>query len=204
MWLLLLALAAADDWTLAPARVGPITAMTTREDLPKYFSDVRDDDIELDEGMTQKATLVFRNDPSKTLAISWTADRHPKQVFVCWGRRRGACQWSLANGIKVGTKLDELETRNGGPLTISGFGYNYGGNVLSWKGGKLASLDCGGRVVLTLDGERDRGDLRVELSSEERHSISGDRPIVSTVPAMRKVNPSVVGILVQFAGPKCP
>ncbi len=204
MWLLVLLLAAADDWTIAPARVGPITASTVREDLPRFFSDVRDDEIELDEGMLQKSTLIFRGDPSKTLAISWTAEGHPKQIFVCFGRRRGACQWQVANGIKIGARLDELEKRNAGPFTISGFGYNYGGNVLSWDGGKLAALDCGGRVVLTLDADRRNGDYVVDLSSEERHSISGDRPISSSVPAMRKVNPSVVGLLVQFAGPTCP
>ena len=202
-----LPLFASDDWTIAPARVGPITSATTREQLDRLFpaDAVRDDEIELDEGMQQKATLVYRGDPSRTLAISWNAGHHPKQVFVCFGRRRGPCHWELANGIKIGTRLDELGKRNGGPFTISGFGYNYGGNVLSWNGGNLASLDCGGgRVVLNLDADRTRdGDYSIGLTSEERHSISGDRPIGSWVPAMLKVNPAVVGLLVQFTGPPC-
>jgi hypothetical protein len=213
MWLLLLCLplAAAEDWTIVPGvRVGPINASSTYDDLARAFpaDAVRDDEIELDEGMVQKATLVYRGDPSRMLAISWNAEHHPKQVFICFGRRRGACRWELQNGIKVGTRLAELEKLNGGSLTISGFGYNYGGNVLSWDGGKLASLDCNGRVILTLDGDRSRGgDYTIDLTSEERHAVSGDRPIPSSVPAMRKLNPAVVGMLVQFAAPdsrKCP
>ena len=206
LFLLCFPLAAADDWIIVPGvRVGPITASSTREDLAGVFPTdaVRDDEIELDEGMVQKATLVYRGDPSKMLAISWNADHHPKQVFICFGRRRGPCRWELQNGIKVGTRLAELEKLNGGPLTISGFGYNYGGNVLSWDSGKLAALDCNVRVILTLDGDRSRagGDYTIQLTSDERHAVSGDRPISSSVPAMRKLNPAVVGMLVQFAGP---
>src|SRR5258707_5699156 len=121
LFLLCLPLLAADDWTIVPGlRVGPITASTTREDLRRSFPTdaVQDDEIELDEGMLQKATLVYRGDPSKMLAISWNDEHHPKQVFVYFGRRRGPCRWELQNGIKVGTRLAELEKLNGGPLTI--------------------------------------------------------------------------------------
>src|SRR5262249_12263360 len=126
----------------------------------------------------------------------------------CFGRRRGPCVWEGPNGIKIGTRLAELEKLNGGPFTISGFGYNYGGNVLSWDGGKLASLDCNGRLILTLDGDRTRGgDFTIEMTPEERRAVSGDRRITSSTLAMRKLNPSIVGMLFQFAGPdnrKCP
>jgi hypothetical protein len=91
---------------------------------------------------------------------------------------------------------------NGAPFTLSGFGFNYGGNVISWDGGKLAKLDCGGRLVLTLDGERS-GPARyaVPMTSEEVHAVRGDRAISSSTPAMRKLNPAVVGILFQFPRP---
>lgn len=202
--LLCLPLFAADDHLIVPgARVGPITANTLRADLPRLFPPeaIEDDQIELDEGMLQAATLIYRKDPSRTLAISWK-DVHPKEVFICFGRRRGPCQWEAQGGIHIGTRLNELEHMNGHPFTISGFGWNYGGNVLSWESGKLAKLDCNGRLILTLDGDRSRdGDYAVDLTSDERHSISGDRPISSSVPAMVKVNPRVVGMLYQFPGP---
>src|SRR5262249_47606514 len=144
---------------------------------------VEDDQIELDEGMLQPATLVYRKDPSQALAISWTPAGTPKQVFICWGLRRGACRWQTINGIRFGTRLSELETLNAGPFTISGFGYNYGGNVLSWNRGKLAPSHCSGRLVLTLDGERSGGLYTVPLANAELRSIRGDRPISSGTPA---------------------
>jgi hypothetical protein len=200
---------AADDAMIAPGvGVGPITALTTRADLGRLFpaDAIEDDQIELDEGMLQPATMIYKKDPARTLAISWK-DEHPKEIFICFGRRRGPCRWESQGGVKTGIRLNELERMNGKPFTISGFGWNYGGNVQSWDGGKLAKLDCNGRLVLTLDGDRSRGgDYTIELTSEERHSVSGDRPISSSVPAMRKLNPAVVGMLYQFpsaGGAKC-
>lgn len=196
---------AQNDWTVVPGvRVGPIRLDGSRDGLARLFPPgaVTEDEMELDEGVVQKATFVYREEKSRTLAISWRPDGHIRQIFVCWGRRRGDCRWQVAGGIKFGTRLRELEAMNATPLTVSGFGYNYGGNVLSWNGGRLAKLDCGGHVVLTLDGDRDAdGDLTVALSREENHSISGDRPIPSSTPAFQKVNPRVTGILVQAPAP---
>ena len=50
--------------------------------------------------------------------------------FRCVLHPTPTCRWQTSNGIRFGTRLTELEERNGGPFTISGFGYNYGGNVM--------------------------------------------------------------------------
>jgi hypothetical protein len=202
--LLFVAAAFGQDLTIVPGeRVGPINARTTHADLAKRFpaDAVEDDQIELDEGMLQAATLIDKNDPSRTLAISWTPAGTPKQVFVCWGQRRGTCRWQTVEGIRFGTRLTELEALNGGPFTIAGFGYSYGGNVLAWDGGKLARAGCKGRLVLTLEGERSGGRYTVPMTNEELRSIRGDRPIPSGTPAFRKLNPRVVGMLMMFSGP---
>ena len=73
--------------------------------------------------------------------------------------------------------------------------------MLSWDGGKLSRLDCGGRLVLTMDGERSGGRYTVAMSPDELRAVRGDRPIASNTPAMRKLNPRVVGMLFQFPGP---
>src|SRR5215470_16780303 len=97
---------AAQDFTVVPGeRVGPVTARMTRSELAKSFpaGAIADDEIELDEGMLQPATLIYRGDPSQALAISWTAAGTPKQVFLCWGLRRGSCRWQTPGGIRFGT-----------------------------------------------------------------------------------------------------
>jgi hypothetical protein len=196
-----------EDWLIVPGQsVGPVRAGTLRADLPRMFAPkpVEDDEIELDEGIVQPATLVAKDVPSESLAIIWNGkgpDAHPKQIFLCRGLRRGVCLWHTAAGISDRTKLGELEKLNGKPFIVSGFGMNYGGNVQSWDGGKLETLECGGRLTLTLDGERRRGGpLAVELTSEERHSITGDKPVASSTPAMRKVDPAVTEMVFYFPG----
>ena len=197
-----------NDWLVVPGqRVGPVSAMTVRANLPGIFvaNEIEDDEIELDEGQVFPATLIAKKVPSEALAIIWSGKgpgAHPKQIFLCRGLRRGACRWHTSAGISEGTRLDELEKLNGKSFTISGFGANYGGNVQSWDGGSLESLECGGRLTLTLDGERQRGGpLAVELTADERHSITGDKPVPSSAPAMRKVNPAVTEMVFYFAGP---
>jgi hypothetical protein len=190
-----------NDWRIVPGeRLGPVTAATTRADVPRLFpgAPAKDDEIELAEGVLEPATQVA------DLAIVWSgksADAHPSRIFICRGRRRSSCQWRTTDGITLGVRLDRLEQLNGRPFSISGFGFDYGGNVLSWDGGKLARLDCGARLILTLDGDRGRdGRLTVDLTPDERHSITGDKPVASDTPAMRKVNPSVTEMVLQFAG----
>ena len=71
----------ANDWMVVPgARVGPITAGSTRADLRKFFSSdaVRDEDIELDK-LLRPGTFVFRGTPAETLAIFWTG-RNPTPI----------------------------------------------------------------------------------------------------------------------------
>jgi hypothetical protein len=190
-----------NDWRIVPGeRLGPVTAATARADLPRLFpgAPAKDDEIELAEGVLEPATQIA------DLAIVWSgknADAHPSRIFICRGRRRSTCQWRTADGITLGVRLDRLEQLNGRPFSMSGFGFDYGGNVLSWSGGKLARLDCGPRLILTLDGDRGRdGRLTIDLTPDERHSITGDKPVASDTPAMRKVNPSVTEMVFQFAG----
>lgn len=205
LFLVLCATCAGQDWSIVPGeRVGPVTAAATRQSLPSLFPGTKivDDLMELDEGMLSPATFVHKDEPSRELAIVWngkSAQAHPKQIFLCFGRHNGACEWQAANGIHKGTRLHELEAKNGRPFTIAGFGWNYGGNVTSWNGGALSKWDATDSLVLTLDAERlPSGRYRVSLTPEEAHSIQGDHPVSSDAPAMRKLDPLVVGMLFKF------
>lgn len=193
------------DWNIVPGkRVGPITAKTSRDDLARLFpgSKIADDEMELDEGMLTPATFVYKGEPSRQLAIVWngkSAEAHPKEIFICFERRSGPCDWQASNGIRIGTRLHDLEAKNGRPFTVAGFGWNYGGNVTSWDGGSLSKWDAIGSLVFTLDADRlPNGRYAVPLSLEESHSVQGDHPVSSGAPAMRKLDPRVVGMLFKF------
>jgi hypothetical protein len=197
-----------NDWLVVPGvRVGPITATTVRADMKRLFpqSTVAEDELELDEGMVFPATMVARETQTESLAIVWTgkaADAHPKQVFMCRGRRRVACNWhavGVGGDIAPGVKLLDLETMNGKPFTIHGFGWGYGGNVESWDGGRMEKLDCHRSLSIALDGERGRdGEFTTQLTDDEKISFSGNRSVSTTTPALRKLNPAVTEILFIF------
>ena len=181
-----------------------------RGDLQRLFpkDTVADQELELDEGMVFPATMIARGTPSESLAIVWTdksADAHPRQVFVCRGRRRGVCRYHApvpGGDIAVGSRLSDLEAFNGKSFTIQGFGFGYGGSVLSWDEGRLQKADCNSTLSLAIDGERDRdGGLTMDLTEEERGTFTGSRPVSSTTPALRKLNPSVTEILFRFPAP---
>jgi hypothetical protein len=204
-----------NDWLIVPGvRVGPVNAKTVRADVEKLFpqATVKDDELELDEGFVLPATFVDREKRPQSLAIVWTGktpDSHPKQVFICRGRGRGECKWhATAPGggdIAFGTKMLDLETMNGQPFTVHGFGWGYGGNIESWDGGKLGKFDCGNSLSLGVDGQRDReGEFTTKITSEERDSFSGNRPIPTTNPALRKLNPAITELLFVFPAPGTP
>jgi hypothetical protein len=195
--------APSNDWLVVPGvRVGPITANTVRGDLKGLFpqATLAEDELELDEGMVFPATFVAREKQPESLAIVWTtkaADAHPKQIYMCRGRRRGECKWHTAE-LSVGTKLSDIEKINGKPFSIHGFGWGYGGDVESWDGGKLEKLACLQNLTVSMDGERRDGEFTTPITSEERNSFSGNRSIPTTNPALRKLNPAITEMLFLF------
>ena len=197
-----------NDFMIVPGvRVGPITAATVHGDLKQLFpaATVKDDELELDEGMVFPATFIAQNVPAESLAIVWTgkgADAHPKQVFMCRGRRRGTCRYhaaGLGGDVATGTKLAELETMNGKPFTIQGFGWTYGGNIVSWDGGKMQAWDCNSSLSIVVDGERNReGGLALQLSEADRSTFTGNQQVSTSTAALRKLNPAITEMLFIF------
>lgn len=197
-----------NDFLVIPGvRVGPITAGTTNADLKRLFpvATIKDDELELDEGMVFPATFIAQAVPGESLAIVWAGkgpDAHPKQVFMCRGRRRGVCKYhavGLGGEIATGTKLSDLETMNGKPFTVQGFGWTYGGNIVSWDGGKLQAYDCNSSLSIVIDGERNReGGLTLQLSEDDRATFTGNRQVSTATPALRKLNPVITEMLFIF------
>ena len=199
--------APANDWLVVPGvRVGPITANTVRGDLKGLFpqATLAEDELELDEGMVFPATFIAREKQPESLAIVWTAktaDAHPKQIYMCRGRRRTECKWHTGE-LALGAKLSDLEVINGKAFTIHGFGWGYGGDVEAWDGGKLERPACLQNLTVSMDGERGRdGEFTTKITSEETSSFSGNRSISTTNPALRKLNPVITQMLFLFPAP---
>jgi hypothetical protein len=186
-----------DPWLLlASSNEGTINGHTTREDLVRVYgkANVVDRDIDIGEGETQPGTVVFPNDPKRSIEILW---RDPvKKTQPSSAQIQGdASLWKARHGISLGTSLKQLEQFNGKPFQLAGFGWDYSGTVMSWENGSLAT---------ELDGEHGRVIVRLEsrpgsdVPQEEQNQVMGDQDFSSHHAVMQKLNPVAYQIIWIF------
>jgi hypothetical protein len=153
---------------------------------------VLSDSIYVGEGMFEPGTVLYPADSSRRLEILWQDSigrRRPRVVVV-----RGGSRWRVYPGVGIGTTLRELDSLNGRAFSLAGFGWDYGGTLTGYQGGRLDSLWGRG-------AERDLA-VQFRLSPPEAaadsllSAVLGDRDFSSRHPAMYALNPRVYEILV--------
>lgn len=165
---------------------GPITAESTQATLEERFGkdQVRAGEIPGPEGITLPGLSLFPGQPQKEVSVFLTGTE-PKKVSHAEIAGESS-MWKTTQGVTLGTTLEELETLNGRPFEMTGFGWDYGGFVTDWKDGTLEGL------TLRLDAAAS------DLPEEESATISGDRTISSDLPALRRAKAHVSQITVLF------
>jgi hypothetical protein len=168
------------------------SAGTTRAALEdRYGGALADTLVHVGEGQFEPGTVIHPADPVRRAAIIWqdSARSRPWRVQVTGDSTR----WSVGPGITLGTTLAELEQLNGGPFRLTGFGWDYGGTVMGWSGGTLEATLLGGngRVLLRL---APRGDP----PADALRAASGDGVFESDAPEMRRLDPAVHQIIVEY------
>ena len=96
-------------------------------------------------------------------------------------------KWKSCTGAYLGMSTDALQKLNGRPFKFSGFGWDYGGGVMSWENG---TLDKKGIAVQLSEGSS------AELSQDETNQVLGDVPVMSNNPVLQKLKPRVWSISV--------
>lgn len=122
------------DRTFVPGeRVGAITPDMTAEDVGILYGadQLVATTLYGPEGITYPGYHLF---PGSDDQLNISID---SMGFMAYTREPGSHWASAEYGIRVGTSLEELVRQNGGPFIFSGFGWDYGGNVYDWLGGKL-------------------------------------------------------------------
>ena len=188
--------AAPDPWLIMlQGETGSINSHTNRKDLIRRYgkANVVDKEVDVGEGETAPGTVIFPNEPERSLDIQWknpSAMDAPSFVTV----HGKATHWKTVHGIRLGTSLKELEGINSRPFHLSGFGWDYSGTVMSWEGGVLEQEFQGhGRVLLRLDYSEN-----TRVPQEEQNEVTGDRDFSSNHPVMQKLNPTVYEMLWVF------
>jgi hypothetical protein len=146
--------------------------------------------IETGEGQFN-ATKIFP-DSDKEVEIYWKDGKEFKLIQDVMvrlrtdrdGSSRIESPWSSREGLKMGMKMSEVVALNAKTFTITGLGWDLGGNVVSWEGGKLDKKNVSVRF-------NDYSGNQGGLSEKEYSSISGDREFDTAHPAIKKLNPTI-------------
>lgn len=178
-------------WLLGPEpAVDLIRAGDDEAELRRRFGNenVRTDTVWVGEGMFELGTMLYPADPHRRLAVQWAdtvARARPEYVRL----EDEHSIWRLHPGVGLGTSLRQLEELNAGPFDMYGFGWDYGGTVADWRGGRLGEL-WGDRVIVRLRPRRsDRADLEQQ--------VLGERIYTSSSEVMRALEPEIYAVLVR-------
>jgi hypothetical protein len=204
--LLTAASAQKNDWLIVPGqRVGPITATTTRAELDTLFGKENVHDGSFEGGdVPEAATVVFVEDPSASLAVTWERER-PATIHICFRTQTGPCKWRTASGIRIGLPIRELDRLNGKSFQVAGYAALDQGAVTSWRHGLLEEdpAVCGHLLVrLTPAAMLQDRPLSKDESSLLK-GLQGEKPYSSNYLPLLELNPIVSALELQFIGAGC-
>lgn len=145
-------------------------------------------DISVGEGNTEPGTAIFAKDPEKRIDILWHDNyARPNVVIIRNGSTWPVAVTGLDKPVVAGATLAEIETMNGKPFTLTGFGWDQGGYSNGWDGGRLDKPVGGCNLSLRFDPPKD-------APGDALDKVNGDVEFLSTDSAMRQVKPVVIEI----------
>jgi hypothetical protein len=190
---LLLAASAANAAPKTPEQIiacsGPFAKGVTHARLVKAFGkrNVAIERVGTGEGEMQTASVVFPRDAARRIEVLWIDEkrrRSPSEI-----RTGIESTWRTAHGIRRGMSLQQVEALNGRPFELWGFGFDYGGTSLDWKGGALATQ--AGGCTLTLR-------FTMREGADNAGVYIGEQSLMSASEAMRKADPVVDAVGLRF------
>jgi hypothetical protein len=123
---------------ITPTSFDQIKKNTTLAELKKLYGskNVKDDLEYAPEGLDSfKVSKIFK-DTQKEIIVQWKKNKLYKQVDMVYTYQKGS-PYKTADGLKVGSTLDQLVRVNGKRISFSGFSWDYGGMISSFGKGKL-------------------------------------------------------------------
>lgn len=186
---------------ISPQEVDVIHAKVSESKLRRIFGEerVHAQRVSVGEGFVCHGTRVdFPN--GESLEVAWVDGRNrekPDLVKILGVR------WATSEGLRLGSRLKTVEAMNGGPFELSGFGWDYGGTVGSWKDGRLSYLQSRNGGGLVVRFAADPGAIEA-VGRVAYGAVSGDGVLLSSRHAtLQKLNPRVSQLTLHLNGPDC-
>lgn len=196
-----------DFLIIAGKRVGPINPNTSEAELLQLLGPsivTVADTIYGPEGDTFLGTTLYKKTADET-QITYVDSARTRPEYVKIQPRffdddgnpiniSKPTRWKTTDGLRIGTTLKELEQRNGKPFKLWGFGWDYGGGLSDWRGGKMSQLSKKSSVALTFGPP-------IPMTPRQQKAydaVSGDSEFLSSGTNMQLLNPVVEVIGVGF------
>lgn len=164
-----------DSLLVTDSSWGWITASANIDDLKKLYggANVKDERICGPECVDSfDVTLLYAGSDRETI-VYWEDSFYHKKVNMVRCIIPGA-PYHTAGGLKIGTSLNELLKMNGKPIAFLGFGWDYGGGILSLNHGVLENS----RIHFNLDISED---------PTGNNAVYGDTELNSDMPEVKRV-----------------
>ncbi len=152
------------------------------------------DSLFLEGNFERMITRVSKGTP-REIVVYWKEKEQPFSTIERLEISSRTSPYHFANGINIGTSLKKLVELNGGvPVSLYGFGWDYGGTFISFGNGKLAGqMGCFGGVFQLSS---------TDIVTSELKQVMGDREIRSDAEALKQYQATLVKIRVNRAGAK--
>ena len=151
-------------------------------------------EVHAGEGEYVTATVISE-DTRDRVEIFWKNQDVPGSPYLVRIREELGT-WATPEGLKVGLDLRAVETINGSPFTLLGFGWDCGGTVMSWGSGNLqkpSGEEC--RLVARVTPDPSIDDPEFLRAYE---AVMGEGSLSSDLPAMQLLNPKIYELLLVF------
>ena len=168
---------------------GPLSKNVSHARLVKAFGkrNVTIEAVGIGEGETQVASVIFPRDPARRIEVLWIDEKRRRKASEI---RTGIdATWRTEHGIRRGMPLSEVEALNGRPFELWGFGFDYGGTTLDWKGGALATQSGGCTLVLR---------FAMRDGADNAAVYVGEQSLMSDQEGTRKADPVIDQVMLQF------
>lgn len=172
--------AAIDSFLVTDSSWGLISKKSDKETLLKLYgaANLKDERICGPECADSiDITFLFPGSVNETV-IHWEDGAYHKKISMieCF---RDSANWHTTDGIKIGSPFADLLKVNGSRISFSGFGWDYGGYISSYNGGKLSNSRIDYRLTLTDD--------------PQTNTVYGDTTLHTDTPAIKK-NMNIISV----------